>query len=44
LAKFAETKVPNGVVVAFSQFLNDPIFTKLVQAFVDDGVIESTES
>lgn len=44
LAKFAKTKVPNGVVVAFSQFLNDPIFVKLVQTFVDGGVIESTES
>jgi len=43
LAKFAKTKVPNGVVVAFNQFLNDPAFDMIVQAFVDGGQIESTE-
>ena len=43
LAKFVTTKVPNGVVVAFNQFLNDPVFAKLVQAFVDDSEIVSTE-
>ena len=43
LANFAKTRVPNGVVVAFNQFLNDPVFDKIVQAFVDGGQIESTE-
>lgn len=43
LAKFAQTKVPDGVVVSFKQFLNDPVFSQLVQAFVDGSVIESTK-
>ena len=43
LAKFVKTKVPNGVVVAFNQFLNDPVFAKVVQAFVDGSDIVSTE-
>ena len=43
LAKYVRTKVPNGVVVSFSQFLNDPVFKALVQKFVDGGVIEATK-
>jgi len=35
LAKVARAKAPNAVVLAFSHFLNDPIFDKLVKAFVD---------
>jgi mannitol-specific phosphotransferase system IIBC component len=41
LAKFAVTKVPNGVVLAFSQFLNDPVFDKLVSTFAQKGEIVS---
>mgnify|MGYP001052762388 CR=1 FL=1 len=43
LAKFAKTKVPNGVVVAFNQFINDPAFDMIVQAFVDGGEIKTSE-
>jgi mannitol-specific phosphotransferase system IIBC component len=32
LADFARKQAPNAVVVTFSQFLNDPIFDKLVQS------------
>ena len=32
LADFARKQAPNAVVISFSQFLNDPIFDKLVQA------------
>ena len=43
LAKFAKSRVPNGVVVAFKQFLNDPAFDMIVQAFVEGGEIKATE-
>ena len=43
LAKFVSSKVPEAVVVSFKQFLNDPIFDQLVQAFVDNTEITSTE-
>ena len=39
LAKFARDRAPNAVVVAFSQFLNDPVFDKVVQAFQNGGDI-----
>ena len=39
LAKVARGKAPDAVVVAFSQFLNDPEFDRIVQAFVDNGDI-----
>jgi mannitol-specific phosphotransferase system IIBC component len=32
LADFARKQAPNAVVISFSQFLNDPIFYKLVHA------------
>ena len=32
LASFARQQAPNAVVIAFSQFLNDPVFDQLVQA------------
>ena len=43
LAKFAHTKAPNAVVVAFSHFLNDPVFDKLVKSFVDKTEIVAYE-
>lgn len=42
LANFVESKVPGAVVVTFNQFLNDPAFDKLVQAFVDGSPITSS--
>lgn len=42
LAKVAQNKVPDAVVVTFNHFLNDPAFDKLVQAFVDGSEIIST--
>jgi mannitol-specific phosphotransferase system IIBC component len=32
LADFARKRAPNAVLITFSQFLNDPVFDKLVQA------------
>ncbi len=43
LAKIARAKAPNAVILAFYQFLNDPVFDKLVQAIVDNTEIASTE-
>ena len=43
LAKSAAAKAPNAVVIAFNHFLNDPVFDKLVQAFVDKTDIVGTE-
>ena len=43
LAKFVTSKVPEAVVVSFNQFLNDPVFDQLVQAFVDNTEIVATE-
>jgi mannitol-specific phosphotransferase system IIBC component len=31
LADFARKQAPNAVVLSFSQFLNDPVFDRLVQ-------------
>jgi mannitol-specific phosphotransferase system IIBC component len=31
LADFARKQAPNAVVIAFSQFLNDPVFDQVVQ-------------
>lgn len=39
LAKTARNKAPDAVVVTFSQFLNDPAFDTIVQAFVTGGDI-----
>lgn len=41
LAKVAQGKVPDAVIVTFSMFLNDPVFDTIVQAFVDNGDIVS---
>jgi PTS system mannitol-specific IIC component len=35
LAEFARKQAPGAVVIAFSQFLNDPVFDKVVQALKD---------
>ena len=43
LAKSAKLKAPQAVVVAFNHFLNDPVFDKLVKAFVDKTDIVTTE-
>ena len=41
LADFARKQAPNAVVISFSQFLNDPIFDKLVQALKSgDEIVE----
>jgi len=32
LASFARQRAPNAVVIAFTQFLNDPVFDKIVQS------------
>ena len=42
LADFARKQAPNAVVISFSQFLNDPIFDKLVQALKSgDDIMEA---
>lgn len=41
LAKVAQRKAPDAVVVAFKQFLNDPVFDVIVRAFVEKGEITS---
>ncbi len=43
LAKVARAKAPNAVILAFYQFLNDPIFDKLIKSLVDNAEIVSTE-
>ena len=43
LAKSAANKAPNAVVIAFNHFLNDPVFDKLVKAFVDKTDITGTD-
>lgn len=40
LAKVAQKKAPQAVVVTFSHFLNDPAFDRIVQAFTDGGEIK----
>ena len=42
LAKVARSKVPEAVIVTFNQFLNDPAFDRVVNAFVENGEIVST--
>jgi mannitol-specific phosphotransferase system IIBC component len=39
LAKVAQGKAPDAVVVTFNHFLRDPAFDKLVQAFIDNADI-----
>ncbi len=42
LAKTAQSKAPNAVVLAFNHFLNDPVFDNLVKALVDKSEIAGT--
>ena len=42
LAKVVRSKVPNAVIVTFSQFLNDPAFDRVVNAFTENGEIVDT--
>lgn len=42
LAKVARRNAPQAVVVTFNQFLNDPAFDRVVEAFVNNGDIVST--
>lgn len=37
LASFAREKAPQAVVIAFSEFLNDPVFDKVVQILKNSG-------
>lgn len=39
LAKMAREQAPGAVVIAFSQFLNDPVFDRLVNALKAGGEI-----
>lgn len=41
LVKVACAKAPEAVILAFNQFLNDPIFDKVVSAFVQKEEITS---
>lgn len=41
LVKFACSKAPQAVVLYFEQFFNDPIFEKVISAFIEKGVITS---
>ena len=43
LANFARQQAPNAVVIAFSQFLNDPVFDKVVQTLKAGGQIEEVQ-
>ncbi len=42
LANLARKKAPNAVIVKFNHFLNDPVFDKIVSAFVNNTEIENT--
>jgi mannitol-specific phosphotransferase system IIBC component len=44
LAKVASAKAPNAVVVAFDQFLNDPVVERLVKAMAEKTEIVSNVS
>lgn len=37
LASYARKQAPNAVIIAFSQFLNDPVFDKIVQMLQSGG-------
>jgi len=43
LIKSARAKAPNAVIVGFNLFFNDPVFDKIVEAFVDGTEITETE-
>lgn len=39
LAKVVRAKAPNAVVLTFDHFLNDPVFDRLIKAFVEKSDI-----
>lgn len=41
LAKVAQNKAPDAVIVTFSMFLNDPVFDAIVRSFADNSDIVS---
>ena len=43
LAKVARGKAPNAVVLAFEQFLNDPVVDRLVKALIEKTEIVSND-
>jgi PTS system mannitol-specific IIC component len=43
LAKIVRAKAPNAVILSFFQFLDDPIFDRLVKALVENAEIVSNE-
>lgn len=43
LMKSARDKAPDAVVVGFDFFFNDPVFDKVVKAFVEGSEITATE-
>ena len=42
IAKAAQQKAPDAVVIGFNMFFNDPVFDKIVKAFVDGTPISET--
>jgi mannitol-specific phosphotransferase system IIBC component len=44
LAKVARAKAPNAVVLAFDQFLNDPVIDRLVKAMAEKTDIVSNDN
>jgi mannitol-specific phosphotransferase system IIBC component len=44
LAKVARAKAPNAVVLAFGQFLNDPVIDRLVKAMIEKTEIVSNDN
>lgn len=43
LSKIVRAKAPNAVILTFFQFLDDPMFDKLIKALVENTEIVSTE-
>jgi mannitol-specific phosphotransferase system IIBC component len=43
LAKVAQTRAPQAVVLAFDHFLNDPVFDRLVKALVEKTEIVASD-
>lgn len=41
LAQVVRAKAPHAVIIAFSFFLNDPLFDQLIKAFIDEAEIVS---
>lgn len=41
LAKVARSSAPDAVILTFKHFLNDPVMTTIVEAFVNDGELKN---